>query len=282
MNENNNKNETMNEKENKNKYDNLKFKMSVYAILSLAIIVVCSIMFIYNVRRAYDGYTAGGFFAPSHGVFFLHIIVAFFAILSSVVLKLIFQNRIALTVLLLLSVVLPVVCYSCNYHAFKNDGPLRPLVRKDGILHFLAIHDFDFNGVCDSYEKIRQVSGIQGCNDERVSRLEYVVEGKGQYTALGSCYFREKKNVISVSMAESETSATYNYISFTLTLRNPEDTEKLSIYYLDTKLEAKIENAYQITVTLDSEFCAERQKEFDKHIYMKLECVWDENSEIEQ
>lgn len=271
----------MTDKENNNKYEPLKAKMWVYVLLSVAIIVVCSIMFIYNVRRAYDGYTGGGFYGPAHGVFFMHGIVAFFAVVASVVLKSIFQKKVSFIILLILSMVLPVICYSFNYNGFKNDGPLRSLVSEDGILRFLAIHDFDFNGVDDAHEKVRQVSGIQGCYGERVSGLKYVVEGKGQYTALGGCYFIEKENVISVSMADSETSATYNYIRFTLTLKNPEDAEKLSIYYLDTKLESKIENGNQVTVTLDSQFCADRQKEFDKSIYIDLKCVWEENSETE-
>lgn len=269
----------MTDTENKNKYEPLKFKTRIYALLSVAIIVICSIMFIYNVRSAYDGSTGGGFYGPAHGVFFLHIIVIIFAVSFSVFLKLVLQNKVALTVLLVLSVSLPVACYTVNYHGFKNDGPLRPLVREGGILRFLAIHDFDFNGVEDAHEKVRKVSGSQGCSGERVSGIEYVVEGKGQYTSLGSCYYHEKKSYVSVSMAETEKSATYNYIRFTLTLKNPEDAEKLSIYYLDTKLESKIENAYQVTVTLDSQFCADRQKESDKHIYLKLNCVWDENSE---
>jgi|GEM_PF-3802823 len=267
----------MTERENKNKYEPDKVKMRVYIILSVSIIVISSIMFIYNVRSAYDGYTAGGFYAPAHGVFFMHSIVAFFAVIASAVLKSLFKKRVSLIVLLVISMVLPTVCYGFNYYGFKKDGPLRSLVEKGGIFRFLAIHDFDFNGVEDSHEKIRQVSGVEVCNDERVSRLKYVIEGKGQYTALGHCHFN--KNVVSVSMSHLETSETYNYIRFTLTLKNTEDAEKFSIYYLDSKLESKIENGNQITVTLDSEFCAERQKEYDKFIYLKLKCVWDENSE---
>ena len=69
-------------------------------------------------------------------------------------------------------------------------------------------------------------------------------------------------------MCETKDAATYNYIKLTVTAKENEDAEKLSFYYLDSKLKTEI-NGSDVSVTLDSNFCDARQNESDKFIYLK-------------
>ncbi len=264
----------MPENDNKNKYENLKLKILVYGILSFVIVISCEFVFIYNVFSAFSGATGGGFINGPASMALRYIQLSVLAIILSVFLVALFKGKIALSRLLILCIVLPILCYNFNYYSFKDDGPLRPLVRKGGMLRFIAIHDFDLNGITDSHEKIRQQSGVSFFDsDEHFLSIHYTAEGKGPYNSLAHCGY--SKGYINVSMAESEDSATYNYIKFTLTMKNPEDAEKLSLYYDDLKLESKIEDGNKVSVVLDSDFCAELQRKSYKHIYLKIKCVWE-------
>ena len=111
---------TKKENENKNRYQNLGFQFKIFLLFSAAIIVLCAIIFICNYDIAYDKDAGAGYFSPSDAVIFQYVSVSLAAIAGSVVLKIVCKRRVAILFLLVLSIVLPILCYHFNYRHFKE------------------------------------------------------------------------------------------------------------------------------------------------------------------
>ena len=110
----------MTKKENKNRYQNLGFQFKICLLFSAAIIVLCAIIFICNYDIAYDKDAGAGYFSPSDAVIFKYVMVSLAAVISSIVLKIVCKRRVAILFLLVLSIVLPILCYHFNYRHFKE------------------------------------------------------------------------------------------------------------------------------------------------------------------
>ena len=115
---------TKKENENKNRYKklgkNLGFQFKMYLLFSVAIIVLCAIIFTCNYDIAYDKDAGAGYFSPSDAVIFKYVMVSLAAVISSIVLKIVCKRRVAILFLLVLSIVLPILCYHFNYWHFKE------------------------------------------------------------------------------------------------------------------------------------------------------------------
>ena len=111
---------TEKENENKNRYKNLGFQFKIFLLFSVAIIVLCAIVFICNYDIAYDKDAGAGYFSPSDAVIFKYILVSLAAVIGAIVLKIVFKRRVAILFLLVLSIVLPILCYHFNYRHFKE------------------------------------------------------------------------------------------------------------------------------------------------------------------
>lgn len=125
-------------------------------IFSALIVVACFLIFLVSYKIAYS--TVGMFISGRMSVVLCYFIVSILAILTAVLLKIIMRKRILLRRLLMIAALLPIVCYLLNYHTLKKDGLLYFLVEDGGMLHFMAIGDYDFDGMNDQehhrlYEK---------------------------------------------------------------------------------------------------------------------------------
>ncbi|MBQ8605781.1 MAG: hypothetical protein IJ408_03510 [Clostridia bacterium] len=234
-------------------------KWIVLLVFSLAVMLICGWTFISNYSYAYDESTDGGFFPPSFGViiyFFFIVIVAMFA---AVVVKMIFRKNASVWALLAAAVVLPILCYHLNYHTLKEGAILYPIVNKGGPLHFLAIGDYNFDGMNDEehhrlYEERKYSSGYGGSPDD--TELDGItVEAIGTGGALVSTYadYKEDKNAIHLHL--SKKGVTYKEIKLTIDLKNPEDAQKIS-FYLGGQLNHAVNDDGSVYMIFDESACA--------------------------
>jgi hypothetical protein len=245
----------------KRKHGDGEVEITTSIIFSAVIIALCAFIFLYDYGSVYNKNTSGGFFSPSVGVIFKHGLLALTAILASTILKLILKRRIAISFLIAASILLPIFCYSLNYHSFKKDAAFYPLVSEGGALHFITIHDFDFDGVNDEYgydgEDVRELSGdvYLSSAEDFVSSVTYTVVGKGGKLDSTWCTCFDGKILIHLYKSR----VTYESIKITLKLKNSVDAEDVALYLFGEKLDCEIGDGKVISVAYDSYVCAEWQ-----------------------
>ncbi len=267
--------------ENKNTIRQSKLKATV--IFSSVLVVVFFFTFVYFRSSAYDDYTAGGFIPPSFGVIFVYIQLSILAIFSAVILKSILKHKITVSVLIIASIILPIVCYNVNYFCFQTGGSFYPLVSEGGPLQFLALHDFNFDGVDDSYEydgnDVRSHTTTlrnydPDCTDSFVSKVQYTIEGSGgnlDYTNFS--YFW---NHYEMKIFMHKSRVTYNYIKLTFILEDHIPAEKISFECFNKPLTATVESENTVSVRLDSSFCSEQQeKAVDERFLVPVKLILD-------
>jgi hypothetical protein len=265
----------MNGQENKTKCNVQKFQLCTYIVFSAIIIVLCAVIFIYNYESVYDKNTNGGYFSASDGVIFKYIILALLALLASVILKIIWRHRLSILVFIAVSIVLPILCYQINYHSFNKDAMLYPLVKEGGALHFITIHDFDFDGVNDEYDytgdDVRELSSTVYCSDPRgvVSSINYTIVGKGGKLNYSWCSYHSDK----VTLHLHKSRVTYDHIKVTLVLTDSVDAKKIVFYLFDSQLETTIENENTVSVIVDGDVCAKwQQTSLEELITVSIRC----------
>ncbi|MBQ3490666.1 MAG: hypothetical protein IJA86_08760 [Clostridia bacterium] len=262
--------------ENKDYSNRLGLNLKITLIFSVVLILLCAFIFIYNYKNVYNQNTNGGYFSGSDGVIFKYILLAFFALLASVILKIIWKSRVFILLFIVISIGLPVLCYNVNYHSFKKDAMLYPLVSEGGALHFITIHDFNFDGVNDGYDytgnDIRELSGTVYGEDSNdfISDLNYTIVGNGGNLDYSYCqYFN---GTIKISMHKSR--VTYDDIKITLTLKNSSDAENVSLYLFGSELKTTRESHNAVSVVFDADVCAEWQKNsMEELIFVPIQCV---------
>lgn len=253
-----------------------RFQTIVTLIFAAAIMILCAFLFIYDYKAAYDENTNGGFFSPSDGVIFDHIQVALVSLLVSGILKAILKRRLSWLALAAVSVILPILCYQINYHTLKKDAMLYPLVCEGGALHFVTIHDFDFDGVNDAYDytgdDVRELSSTDFCTDPYgiVESMDYTIVGKGGNLNGSWCVHGTRG--ISVYLHKSR--VTYHSIRITLHLEESVDAEKVRFYLFGSELEATVEDEHTVSVVMDADTCARAQQiSPEESIHVKLQYV---------
>lgn len=233
--------------------------------LSAVIVAVCGFLFIYFYKAAYNRDAGAGYFAPRDVVIFCFICVAIAAVLVSALLKIVWRHRLSLWILIALSVILPILCYQVNYHTLKKDGMLHFLVQEGGALHFVTIHDFDFDGVDDGYDytgdDVREVSGspVYSADPHGIlERMEYTVVGKGGKLQYAGCEASYGESTIRIRLNKSR--VTYEEIRITLHLNEAVDADDLILYHAGSRLEVTVVDEHTVSVTFDADTCAAWQR----------------------
>ncbi len=267
------------ENENKSTRNSPSFQLILILIFSAVLLVLCAFIFIYNYENVYDKNTNGGYFSPKDGVIFNHIVLALVALLTSGILKIILKHRVQILPLIILSIVLPILYYNINYHSFKKDAVLYPLVNEGGAFHFITIHDFNFDGVNDEYDytgnDVRELSHIKyyAAQNDYVSAMNYTIVGKGGNLDASYCQYFDGK--IRISLQKSR--VTYNSIKITLSFKNSVAAEKVSLYLFNSKLETTLENHNTVSVVFDADICAEwQQTSLEEKILIPIRCILNE------
>ena len=249
-------------------------------ILSVSLILLCGFLFLYYYEGAYN--TASDWFISSRALLFVcHIVVALAAVAVSLLLKVLLRSRIALGILLVISICLPLLCYTVNYFMLKKDGPLYFLVEEGGALQFVTLHDFDRDGVNDAYDytgdDIREISGGPICNLDSqgaIQQLEYTIVGKGGKLGYAGCELNYTENKISIRMSRSR--VTYEKITITLHLQDSVTADQITLTQGGSPLEKTVIDEHTVSVTFDAVTCAAWQEaalneSFRMYVFCKVD-----------
>ncbi|MBR6709023.1 MAG: hypothetical protein IKL84_05030 [Clostridia bacterium] len=227
---------------------------------ALAIVLVCGFAFLSHYADAYRTDTDGGWLSPSDGVVIRHIFLALCFVLAAVVLKLICRNRVRLSMLLLTAVILPTALYHLHYHAYQKDGLLYPLVDRGGTFHFIAIGDYNFDGVNDEQYRI--------LHDERVSAMRYgghfddtlidYIETRAVGVGAGLegtfCFYDWEERVIDLHL--NKRGVDLREIKITVAFRESEVAANAEFYLENAVLPVERHSDSMVTLTFDAVTCA--------------------------
>ena len=234
----------------------------VLLIFSLAIILICGIVFLFNYDIAYDDDSAGGWFPPSFSVIFLYFILSVFSICAAIILKRVYRKRVSIISLLAVAIIMPIICYQFNYNTLKKDGALYSLVDEGGIFHFIAIKDFNFDGMNDDrYHKLydeRRYSSRHGghFDDEIIDYIDTVAIRRGP--ALNAfCSYDWEEKVIELHL--NKDNIVYKEIIVTVAFQEAATAKKTSFYLNNSELTPDETSEKTVTFIFDAETCANWQ-----------------------
>ncbi len=256
------------------KYGRLKTSLTILGIFALAVILICGVVFLYGYKDVYDDNAGAGYIPPSFAMVFYYFIIANLAVAAAIVIKCVCKKRASILSLLLTAVLLPILCYQLNYHAFKKDGIMYPLVDEGGMLRFITIQDFNFDGMNDEEHHLRyderRFFNLSSLEHDVIKSVRCDVVGMGLRLEHTHCNYQRRRESIMISLQKDD--AEYKSISVTLTFHDPETAENISFYLDDKKLEHTLNENDTVTLTFDAETCASWQKTADKYyieVYIK-------------
>lgn len=215
--------------------------MTACGIMSAVIVLVCGFVFLYQYRIAYDGHTGGGFIPPSFGVVINYAQIAFFAIIAAVCVKLIMKKNVSLLAMLLIALILPILCNNVNKYVFHKNSPLYPLVDEGGILHFIVLRDFTFDGIDDEINRLNTVERTHGqlcgslSDDKVLKNVQMRAHGKGtgleRVTVIS--FSRWKEQITSVSINDDGYELSLTKLELTFNFWNTSDGERARLYLVE-------------------------------------------------
>lgn len=243
---------------------NEKIIWKVLLIFALAIILICAAVFLFNYDTAYNDDSGAGWLPPSFGVIFLYFILSVVSIIAAITLKVVYRKRVSIFSLFAAAIILPIMCYQFNYNTLKKGGALYPLVDEGGIFHFIAIKDFNFDGMNDEEHHILYDERRYSCrygghfDDEVIDYIDTVAIGTGP--ALNAfCFYDWKTKVIDLHL--NRDNIVYKEIIVTVAFQE-KSTAKITSFYLDdVELIPDKTSEKTFTFIFDAETCANWQNE---------------------
>ncbi len=248
--------------ENKNHKPHTAWK--VLGIFAFVAIVLCGFVFIFNYNRAYDNDTGGGWLSPSFGVVVWHYLLAIMFIFAAIILKIALKKRVRIWMLLLVSVLIPIICYNFNYRAFGKDGFLYPLVDKGGVFHFIVIGDYNFDGINDEqyrflYEERTEASRYGGHFDDTIiNYIDTTVTGTGGGLSGCHCFYDWEERVIQLFLDED--SVRLKQVEILVAFQEPSIAHDVSFYLDNSKLNHTVNKNNTVSIVFDANTCLELQK----------------------
>ena len=250
----------------KDKYK-IDFSWKMVGFFILGLVLVCGIVFLFNYNYAFDNGTNGGFIPPSFVVIFYHFLISVISIVFSICLKLFLKNRARLTVLVIVSILVPIICYNVNYYTLKKDGMLHFLVDDGVVFHFIVIGDWDLDGINDKdhhifYEK-REYSTRYGghYDDDIIHYIDTKAIGVGGSLDNTFCFYDHEDRTIDLHL--NKYSVEFEEIKLQVAFKDVSLAKKVEFYIADVKQEAIIcDNIAKLV--FDSKTCAEWQENIDK------------------
>lgn len=235
----------------------------IVLVFSLVFAVFCGLYFLFRYPAPYSSGDGMGIFTPAEGVVLAYYTFGFVAILVSIVLKIIFRKDAHFLKLLLASVIVPIVCYNLNYHAFNKGGPLRPLVEEGGPLYFIVIDDYNFDGINDEYyhrkyEK-RTHPSYYSTYDTTIDHVNTYATGIGTGLEGTFCFYDED----SIDLYLDSDHVEFEEIRIKVTFEDEHYAEKATFRIDSKKISAEISGS-EATLTFDAETCKKFQEGADK------------------
>ncbi len=139
----------MNENDNDMKLvrKRLALYMKTLVLFITAIVLLCFFVFIFNYDIAFVD--SGDIIPQSFNVVIYYFFLSIIAIIAAIVIKILLNKEASLSLLLILAIIIPIFCYNINRQTLKENGAFHFLVDEGGIFHFIAIKDFNFDGMND-------------------------------------------------------------------------------------------------------------------------------------
>lgn len=247
--------------ENKNNKPHTTCK--VLGIFALTIIFICGFVFIINYNIAYDDDTGGGWLPPSFAVIFYYFWIVITSIIAAIVLKIFFKKRVRIWALLLISVFIPIICYNFNYHTLKRDGFLYPLVDKGGIFHFIAIGDYNFDGMNDEQHHIlydeREYSMRYGghFDDTVIDYIDTSAIGTGGGLSGCFCFYDWEERIIQLFLDKD--SVNLKQVEIIVAFQEASIAHDVSFYLDGVKLNHTVSKDNTISIVFDDDTCSDLQ-----------------------
>lgn len=256
-----------------------KKTLILLCVFSGIVILACGIIFLFNYRSAYSGSTDGGFFSPSDAVKFYFFLISISALIVAVILKIIFKNELRFGYLFLIAILLPILCYNLNYHTLKRGGVFNFLVSDGGPFHFIAIGDYNFDGINDEryhilYDEREISSGYGGhFNDTVIRMIDTTATGVG--AALNSvCALYDWEDRI-IDLHLHKDSVDLKQIRIDVSLKEPQNAQKISFFILESKYQSESKPGIPISHTVNEDGTVTL-------LFDSATCTaWQENSERE-
>ncbi len=267
------------------KYDESIFRFRVLGIFALAITLICFFVFIFNYNAAYDDDAGAGWLPPSFVFIVWHFLLAIMFIFVAIILKIALKNRVRIWMLLLVSVIIPIICYNFNYRAFGKDGFLYPLVDKGGILHFIVIGDYNFDGINDEqyhflYEERTETSRYGGHFDDTIiDYIDTTATGTGGGLSGCHCFYDWEERVIQLFLDKD--SVKLKQVEIKIAFQEPHIAHDVSFYLDDSKLNHTVSKYNTVSVVFDAETCSDLQSRIGgENRYIPIKYVVNEQEQI--
>ena len=263
--------------ENKSAQKSVTWK--VLGIFTVVAILLCGFVFISNYDVAYDNSTGGGFIPYSATVNLLYFLLAIVFIFAAIILKSILKKRIRIWSLLIASILIPIICYNFNFHALKKDGFLYPLVDEGGILHFIAIGDYNLDGMNDELYHLRyderEYSTRYGghFDDTIIDYIDTTAVGTGSGLSGCFCFYDWEERVIELHLDKD--SVKLKRVEILVAFQEPSMARNVSFYLYDSKLNHAVNNDNTVSIVFYADACTYLQKIMneEKIYYIPIEYV---------
>ena len=263
---------------NESKNNQQHFAWKVLGIFVLTLILICGFVFIFNYNIAYDGDAGAGWLPPSFAVVYYYFLLTVAGIITSIILKVVLKKRVRIWALLLVCVFVPIICYNFNYNAFKKDGPFHFLVDKGGIFHFIAIGDYNFDGMNDEFYHInyeeREYSSRYGghFDDTIVDYIDTNSIGTGGGLSGCFCFYDWEERVIELFLDKD--SVKLKQVEILVSFQDKSIANNVS-FYLDGRRLSHTVNKYGVaSIIFDANACLKLQNRIGgKNRYIPIKYV---------
>ncbi len=273
-----------------------KTQKLVYGISVAVVILVCFLVFLICYRGVYDTDSGAGFIPPCVAAYFYFLCSIGVLIGAGIAVWVIMEKRVKLWAMLLITLVLPIVCYVSNYHLYKPGGTLFCLVARGGPFYCVAANDFNYNGRDDEddrqiYQREKLYSTHRTIVEKEynydavtpmIEKVSYEVTGVGRLENVRASFKKdyEGHEYITLSYDQSFTPTTYEKIVLDCILTSEGRSKEVTdIFTMETKNKRQIEvpvefeyiDDYTVRVIFDQETLERHKDKIQLSIYIKVD-----------
>ena len=255
----------------------------IYVIFIVLIILVSTVLLLFNADTAFDGDAGSGYVPPSFLMVLYTVGISFAALVIALVLKVVIPKT-KLWALLLCALLLPYVQYGINMSLFS--GPLKGTIEDGGMFYFIVNRDFNFDGYNDKlYQKSfeeRTVTGAgysttRGAFEEVVPR----VTGKGKLLGRSSVRWKDYSDPDKGIAFVAGESTVISRVEIEITFKSAAIAQKAKAYLVvdgtrkPVDLKKVGDDDKTFVIVLDENECSRIQKE-KKRVNATFEFEFDE------
>lgn len=242
------------------------FKLTLIFVIAIAL--VCGLLYLFNRSmfnrsNIYDS----DLLSPEFVSAVLCVFVTLLSLACAVILKCIYKKKVRIWALLLAALLTPGICFPINAVAFDKGGFLYPLIEDGGLLHFIVIGDYNFDGMNDKehhilYDEREESSRYGGHYDDAVIRyIDTNATGVGSGLNGCFCFYDWEERIIQLFLARD--SVKLKQVEINVAFRDESFADDVSFYIDGRKLDHTVNGFGQISIVFNAEECYDLQKGLD-------------------